>query len=83
MAVNPLLFGTSCDIRYRWEGQGDPPTPGAYLATIAGSVYEIMETRPIAGDLRRLKLSCLRTDPAELREGAHVFDLVWDRRARR
>lgn len=76
-------FGTVCRLGPYSCGDGPPPQAGEYLRTRAGSAYEVLDARPIGGDPRRLRLTCVRTDPAAVPTAAVVHPLFWDSRAPR
>jgi len=76
-------FGTTCGLSpYRWQGEGPPPGPGAYIRSSGGSVYEVLEAHAIAGNPNNLRLKCVRTDPDQVPAGTRFYLLVWDKRAR-
>jgi hypothetical protein len=80
MAARP---GAIVELRYDWWSTEDPPKPGDYLQTRAGSAYEIREIKETRRTgryrIRALKLN----GSADIPEGADVAGLHWDSRARR
>lgn len=80
MAAKP--YGSPCRLFIDW--QGDPPSePGWYLRSQGGSVYEVDAQRPTRVRPSRLVLSCIRTDPTTIPDGATVYDFTWYPRKRK
>lgn len=68
---------------YRWLGSDAPPGVGDFLATSAGSAYQILDVRT-GRSPRRLSLTCLKLDGvASIPDDARVVQLRWFSRDRR
>ena len=79
-----IQYGSICRIGpYTYEGEGVPPGEGDYLRTVTGRYHLIIQARPLAGNPRRLMLTCVRTDPATIEPGTGFYDIIWDQRNRR
>jgi hypothetical protein len=72
-------FGTVCTLcPFDWSAEReDAPEVGHYIRSTGGSCYLIIEARLVRGHERRYRLTCVRTDPAQMPADATVHALRW------
>lgn len=70
--------GAVVALTYQWWGEGEPPSPGDYLVSEAGSGYRILKARATSR-LLRYRYQCEKVEPSEIPQDARVASLEWYR----
>lgn len=76
-------YGTPCVLSPYDCPDGDHPSAGDYIQSTGGSLYLVTGVRANRNHPNRLRLQCVRTDPAELPADATVYGLQWYPRERK